>query len=216
MAVGDSPHIEGVVDELREGVFTAVNKRDRSLDVKCYACVAEPEAQANCTVCAGRGAVDNVPYPDHPWDQVAEGLWVGGHGCQPANGIPGTVGEVWVRDEFDLVISLHRMQGDDAKRYGPSPHVATADHKMMDSDLDPDHHTAIDTLAELAVDHLRRGDRVLVRCMGGINRSSLVAALAMVKMGWPPEAAINRIREVRSPWCLFNQSFVDYILESAP
>lgn len=43
------------------------------------------------------------------------------------------------------------------------------------------------------------GQRVLVTCVAGVNRSAFVAALALVRGGWTPEGAIEKIRERRVP-----------------
>jgi protein-tyrosine phosphatase len=82
---------------------------------------------------------------------------------------------------------------------------------MADADLDPRHHTMLDDWAERIVGYLDEDRKVLVRCQAGINRSGLVVALAMLRMGWTADAAIARIREVRSPYALFNQSFTRYL-----
>jgi hypothetical protein len=50
---------------------------------------------------------------------------------------------------------------------------------------------------------------------GGLNRSSLVAALALVRRGYAPQEAIDAIRNGRNQNCLFNRSFVRHIPESA-
>lgn len=51
-----------------------------------------------------------------------------------------------------------------------------------------------------AVNKLRRsGKRVLVTCAQGVNRSSWVAAMAMIKTGTRPWKAIFDIREHRKP-----------------
>ncbi|WP_405526581.1 hypothetical protein [Streptomyces avidinii] len=59
--------------------------------------------------------------PSSPWDEIAPGLWMGGHyWADPA-------GELWpavVEDEYDLVISLFTRTG-----HGPGPR---AEHIVMD------------------------------------------------------------------------------------
>ena len=60
-----------------------------------------------------------------------------------------------------------------------------------------------------------RGERVLVTCQAGVNRSSFVVALALVQSGWTPSGAIERIREKRLPpnkmMPLCNRMFVNLI-----
>jgi protein-tyrosine phosphatase len=55
---------------------------------------------------------------------------------------------------------------------------------------------------------LRAGRRVLVSCMMGLNRSSLIAALAMHEVyGMGDDEIIARIRRARGAWALSNPSF---------
>lgn len=55
-----------------------------------------------------------------------------------------------------------------------------------------------DLLGELR-DALAAGDRVVVHCMGGLGRSGLVAACALVDAGWSAPDAIAAVRTVRDP-----------------
>lgn len=200
---GVSRHIDGVVDKvLDDGTRTAWAEDDQ-WRIRCPECLGG-EGQANCSRCAGRGKLEHVPYPDHRWDEVYPGLYVGGHASQEA--FPVVVGR-----EFGLVVSLHQ-EPEGVSVYGPDLYTTThITYTMADADLDPRRHTELDVLASHVEDEIRHGGKVLVRCMAGINRSALVAALAMVKMGWLPDEAIERIRSVRSPYCLCNDSFVAYI-----
>jgi protein-tyrosine phosphatase len=62
------------------------------------------------------------------------------------------------------------------------------------------------------VEH-RMPDAGLVRCQAGLNRSALVAALALVHAGQSPQEAVDAIRAGRSLNCLFNRDFVQYLHE---
>lgn len=53
-------------------------------------------------------------------------------------------------------------------------------------------HKTVSALAEL-----RKKQHVLVTCFAGKNRSAFVAALVLVKGGWTPAGAIERIRNTR-------------------
>ncbi len=48
-------------------------------------------------------------------------------------------------------------------------------------------------------DARRLGKRVLVTCQAGVNRSALVAAMALIQSGWTVSGAIERIRDRREP-----------------
>jgi len=57
------------------------------------------------------------------------------------------------------------------------------------------------------VNTCRQAAPTLVHCQAGLNRSSLVAARALVLDGMTPDDAITLIRAMRSPACLSNPSF---------
>ena len=65
---------------------------------------------------------------------------------------------------------------------------------------------------EFGYDRWKAGDRVLIRCQAGLNRSGLVTALILIKDGMSPERAIELIRECRGEDALFNQNFADWLL----
>ena len=56
------------------------------------------------------------------------------------------------------------------------------------------------------------GERTLIRCQAGLNRSGLVTALILLLNGMSPEQAIAQIRHKRSPVALFNKAYIDWIL----
>jgi protein-tyrosine phosphatase len=52
---------------------------------------------------------------------------------------------------------------------------------------------------------------VAVACMGGVGRSGLVVACALVAAGWDPRAAIERVRDVRHPTAVETQAQEDFV-----
>ena len=60
----------------------------------------------------------------------------------------------------------------------------------------------------------KKGDRVLVRCQAGLNRSGLVTALILIKNGMSPEDAIRTIRKNRADIALFNEHYVNWLMTS--
>jgi len=58
---------------------------------------------------------------------------------------------------------------------------------------------------------LQADRRVLVTCWMGRNRSGLVAALALVRLGADPEVAIELVRRARGEHALSNPAFVELI-----
>ncbi|TDD32490.1 protein phosphatase [Actinomadura sp. KC06] len=147
----------------------------------------------------GRGA----PDAEHPWNEIVPGLWMGGHHYATASGerVPAVV-----TDEFDTVISLYQREG-----HGPPANVEHHYAELPDAPLTADQLEVVCRLSDTAVDALRRGRRVLVRCHSGYNRSGLVVAQGLVGMGYPADDAVFLIRYRRSKWALNNHVFVDYL-----
>jgi hypothetical protein len=59
------------------------------------------------------------------------------------------------------------------------------------------------------------GQRVLIRCQAGLNRSGLLTALVLMLAGMDAAEAIRLIRSRRSEVALFNDDFVDWLLTDA-
>ena len=57
----------------------------------------------------------------------------------------------------------------------------------------------------------QNGDRVLIRCQAGLNRSGLVTALVMMYKGASATESIRMIRLTRSPDALFNKNYVAWL-----
>jgi hypothetical protein len=187
------------------GLRTSWNGEDV---VHCPVCQADPKKMPDCSECVGRGRVDHIPFAPRPWDEVLPGLWLGGHDCQPEGFPPDGHCLIKPEDGFDVVISLFQ-------RWGNTPPLGVEHHtyRIADADLDPEHHSGLDELARIVVEAVKAGEKVLVRCQAGLNRSALVVALAMLREGYAATQIISHLRDVRSPYVLCNQSFVDYILE---
>ncbi len=176
-------------------------------DRTCHVCDGLRPAVEDCAACVGRGVVDSIGFCGTPWDEVHPGLWVGGHSVADEQGWPVPV---VVRDEFDTVVSLYAAPG-----HGPAEGVEHLHHRMADADLLGEDAAHVARLAAVTAARVREGRRVLVRCQAGLNRSSLVAALAMVELGVAPQDAIDRIRAARSTNYLFNRSFVAHVRAAA-
>jgi protein-tyrosine phosphatase len=81
------------------------------------------------------------------------------------------------------------------------------DASITDIDLD-----RLRQAVDFGYDRWKQGDRVLVRCQAGLNRSGLVLALILIKDGLKPAAAIARIRDNRGDDALFNRDFHNWLL----
>jgi hypothetical protein len=65
-------------------------------------------------------------------------------------------------------------------------------------------------VARLGAELVVGGERVLVHCQMGLNRSALVAGLILVHNGMPGADAVRRLQE-RRPGALYNEVFCAYL-----
>lgn len=139
-----------------------------------------------------------MPLCAEPWNEVVPGLWQGGHDVRSQD-----PRACVVTDEFELVVSL-------ATRAGHGPADGVEHHVLRIADAVPDEATLarVGEAATLVADAVRDGRRVLVRCSGGLNRSGLVVATALIGLGRTPGEAIALVRAARGPWALINPAFV--------
>lgn len=52
----------------------------------------------------------------------------------------------------------------------------------------------------------------LVFCAGGLNRSGLVVAQALIELGRRPPEAVGLVRAARGKWALSNPAFESFLL----
>lgn len=162
-----------------------------------------------CFDCNSRGWTLYVCFAHDPWNEVAPGLWVGGHDYNATPYGPGLEQEasaVPTDAVFDAVVSMYRRWG-----YEPQGAVEHYEALFYDSNLDIEAIEKATAAADWATDRLVQGDRVLVRCQAGLNRSSLVAGLVLKNLGYTGQEAVDMIRKARSPWALCNDDFVRFL-----
>jgi hypothetical protein len=169
--------------------------------VLCHACYGAPDAVPDCPECRGTGRATSIPLCVDPWNEVVPGLFQGGHDVRSQSRTACVVG-----DEFDLVVSMTTRDG-----YGPPDGVEHHVARMADAGVDAGIAARVDELAGTIVEAVQAGRQVLVRCSGGLNRSGLVVATALVRLGHPPDEAIALVRAARGPWALTNPSFVSHL-----
>jgi protein-tyrosine phosphatase len=67
--------------------------------------------------------------------------------------------------------------------------------------------TLVFVAARAVAEAHRGGAKALVTCAAGINRSALVACVAMQMLGVEPWISVERVRALRFPYCLSNEAF---------
>lgn len=154
------------------------------------------------------------------WNEVAPGLWVGGTDDNDTVATARPSVSTWhgfavrgkadiTKDDFDAVVTLY------AWARPVDWEVAELRWGIYDTEFDHAELESLNDTVDWAWRRWKKGQRVLCRCQAGLNRSSLVAALVLVKDGWEPAEAIDAIRKNRSSKALFNGSFEALIRDAA-
>ena len=91
--------------------------------------------------------------------------------------------------------------------------IAVIDFGIADAELDEASKPEIIQLADWLHAEWKQGKSVAGKCQAGLNRSSLIVALVLLKEGYTATEAIELIRKKRSEYALFNNHFVEFIHE---
>lgn len=142
-----------------------------------------------------------VPTQRMNADQVSKNLWVGGLPTDPEAVDKNFDVLVLAAKQFQDVFPVHKYPGTKVIHVPLEDAKPTAKEKQL----------ALKAGIEV-FEHNQKGRKVLVTCAAGVNRSAMIAGLAMVIGGLSAEHAINRIRKRRKPPSgstpLFNHHFV--------
>ena len=145
-------------------------------------------------------------YPDL-YSMIAPNLFQGGTDDLDVIHLPVTNNRKRTDLPFDAIITMYAWARPadwnvQEFRYG------VPDASITDIDL-----RRLKQAVEFGYDRWKSGDRVLIRCQAGLNRSGLVTALIMIKDGLSPERAIALIRKGRGEDALFNNNFCNWLRE---
>ena len=144
------------------------------------------------------------------WSEILPNLWLGGTADNDR------VGDKHC--EFDRdIISIKKRNFDSV--YTFYAHANPVDWLVKefrfgyfdspDTDFDLE---AFRRVALMAHADWKRGEKVLLRCQAGLNRSSLVFALVLMIEGYTAQEAIDIMRAKRHDKVLFNPHFVAWLL----
>lgn len=159
-----------------------------------------------CPDCDGSGWTVWAALATEPWTEIISYLFIGGHDYNVGYNGTQEIKPVYPRDYFDLTVSMYRRGIEFEPTGGEHIETLFPDSGLTDEVIAQ----AVDASLWIA-NGVREGRRVLSRCQAGLNRSSLVAGLAMVRLGYSGADAVQLIRARRSPWALCNEEFADFL-----
>jgi protein-tyrosine phosphatase len=141
------------------------------------------------------------------FSEILPGLFIGGTDDNDVIQNPMRMNVSPHLEEFQAVVTLYAFAnpmswGVLENRFG-----------FPDSEITSTHKEVVRNLAGWLHGQWTLGKKSLSRCQAGLNRSSLVVALVLIKEGFSADEAIELIRTKRSAHALFNKSFVDFIFE---
>jgi protein-tyrosine phosphatase len=145
-------------------------------------------------------------YPTSLYSEIAPNLFMGG--TDDADVIQNPIAGDTHRTDmpFDAIVTMYAWAQPanwniQEFRYG------IYDASIAHIDLD-----RLKQTVEFGYNRWLSGDRLLVRCQAGLNRSGLVTALILMSTGLDAETAIREIRTNRSEDALFNQDYVTWLM----
>ena len=156
-------------------------------------------------------------WPEYAPDEVLPRLFQGGTHDDEVVGQPAPPdhygqlhrGSAAREHPFDLVVTLYA----DAQ---PAPWgVREYRYGFVDGPLATQDARQVIELARLAYAAWAGGERVLVRCQAGVNRSGLVTTLILMLAGYQAGEAIALLRSRRSPMVLCNEDFESWLRNCA-
>jgi hypothetical protein len=152
------------------------------------------EGHARAAIERGENGYFRVPLISH----IQGNLWTGG--C---------IDGVHLPDDFAHVVSLYQRE-----QYLIGPDTKRVEHQLYDCAEIPSGGTLYDIAGDVAANLPHA--KTLVHCQAGLNRSGLIAGLALVLGGMTPADAIVLLREKRHPTVLCNRVFEQWLLAQDP
>lgn len=138
-----------------------------------------------------------IPFDVPVISEIAPGLWQGG--CAPGLVLPAHIRHL---------VSLYPRESYTVR------HALDSSLTVQMSDTAGQDTSAVDEIARW-VSAQRPAGPVLVHCQAGLNRSGLVVARVLMMEGMTAATAIGLLRDKRSPACLCNPAFEEWLLARA-
>ncbi|MDH6410403.1 hypothetical protein M2113_001389 [Aurantimicrobium minutum] len=151
----------------------------------------------------------NVYYPEELWSEILPGLWQGGTDDADVVNAANRGVEISGKD-FDFVATMY-ASANPVDWFVQEMRFGFYDHDMSDFDTED-----LKDIVRIAHRKWKSGNRVLIRCQAGLNRSGLVMALVLIREGYYAHEAIHLIRSQRGSAALCNSTFEEWLLMLDP
>jgi protein tyrosine phosphatase len=148
-----------------------------------------------------------IDYPKELWSEVLPGLFQGG--TDDDDVFDQLEKPMITKKQFDLVVTAYSLANP------VDWFVKEIRFGFYDSDMKDFDPSDLQAIVRMAHAEWKRGQRVLIRCQAGMNRSGLIMALVLIREGYTAEDAINLIRAKRSKHALFNGRFESWLKEAS-
>lgn len=141
--------------------------------------------------------------------ELLPNLWMGGTDYKDRT-YYGTSEPFITSEDFDAVYTFY------ASSNPVDWFVEEYRYAFLDSENDPLDSSKVRRAVLMAYEDWKSGKRVLIRCQAGLNRSGIVTALVLMRAGYTAQDAIDRIRTLRDPQCLYNNLFTKFLHQQDP
>lgn len=148
---------------------------------------------------------DNLAATNDPAHEIITNLWIGEYPLQAELESFDVI--VNVSDQACIYVPLETQSYYHLKLIDGLTEEATIEYLPTDEELEQ--------LVANIISYLKCDQRVLVHCIAGINRSSFIVGLVMLKLGYESDEVIRLIRTKRSKDCLSNTYFYRTIKQNA-
>ena len=153
----------------------------------------------------------NVAYPDSEYHEILPKLFLGGHVWQENGRIrDGRNSSVSADKTLDYVVSAYI---DIFNETYPRCDTRLVIFDDTENGLTEDTWEQISSAVEEVVARWKQGQKILVRCQAGYNRSGLLMSLILMRLGYTADGAIELIRKLRGKDVLVNKAFENYVHE---
>ena len=149
-----------------------------------------------------------MSWDDDPplYSEIVKNLWQGGTD-EDDNIYRGKKRLPTVSDPkpFDVVVTL------DSYTLPVGWHVKELRFGFTDGPVEADIYEEVERISDWAFVEWHAGNKVLIRCHAGLNRSGLVTGLVLLKSGKKFDEVIELIRSKRGEFALSNPQFYEYL-----